>query len=90
MPTVPIRKDLLFKRIGKEFTEEEFDDFTFDFGLEIDDKVRLSEIEESSSGNTEEEDVRVRDFVVIDTLLRQISNCDTDLYLPLDRRKHLT
>jgi len=63
MPTVPIRKDLLFKRIGKEFTEEEFDDFTFDFGLEIDDKVRLSEIEESSSGNTEEEDVRVRDFV---------------------------
>jgi phenylalanyl-tRNA synthetase beta chain len=68
MPTVPIRKDLLFKRIGKEFTEEEFDDFTFDFGLEIDDKVRLSEIEESSSGNTEEEDVRVRDFVVIDTL----------------------
>ena len=68
MPTVPIRKDLLFKRIGKEFTEEEFDDFTFDFGLEIDDKVRLSEIEESSSGDTEEEDVRVRDFVVIDTL----------------------
>ena len=46
MPTVPVRQDLLYRRIGKNFSEEEFDDFTFDFGLEIDDKVRLSEMED--------------------------------------------
>ena len=59
MPTVPVRQDLLFRRIGKNFSEEEFDDFTFDFGLEIDDKVKLSEMEETAQEEESKKDSKV-------------------------------
>lgn len=44
MPTVPCIRELLFRAIGRRFTEKEFDDFTFDFGLEIDDVTTLSQV----------------------------------------------
>ncbi len=36
MPTIAIERDELFKKIGKVFTEKEFDELCFDFGVELD------------------------------------------------------
>eukprot|EP00053_Salpingoeca_punica_P012634 m.113361 g.113361 ORF g.113361 m.113361 type:complete len:597 (+) comp15996_c0_seq1:93-1883(+) len=37
MPKVDIKRDLLFERLGRNFTKEEFEDLCFQFGLELDD-----------------------------------------------------
>ena len=37
MPTVLVKRDELFKQIGQTFTDEEFDDLCFEFGIELDD-----------------------------------------------------
>ena len=37
MPTVIVNRDALFKAIGKTFTDEEFDNLCFEFGIELDD-----------------------------------------------------
>uniref|UniRef100_A0A0P4W7L9 Phenylalanine--tRNA ligase beta subunit n=1 Tax=Scylla olivacea TaxID=85551 RepID=A0A0P4W7L9_SCYOL len=39
MPTVSVNRAALFKAIGREYSDEEFDDLCFKFGLEIDDIV---------------------------------------------------
>lgn len=39
MPTISINPDTLFKKIGQTFTEKEFDQLCFDFGIELDDVV---------------------------------------------------
>ncbi|XP_057301634.1 phenylalanine--tRNA ligase beta subunit-like isoform X2 [Hydractinia symbiolongicarpus] len=36
MPTVGVKRDLLFKALGKVYTEEEFEELCFDYGLELD------------------------------------------------------
>ena len=36
MPTVAVDRDLLFKKLGKVYTKEEFDEFCFEFGIELD------------------------------------------------------
>lgn len=36
MPTIGIKRDLLFTALGQTFTEEEFNDLCFEFGLELD------------------------------------------------------
>ncbi|XP_048845163.1 phenylalanine--tRNA ligase beta subunit [Brienomyrus brachyistius] len=36
MPTVSVKRDLLFRALGKEYTDEEFDELCFEFGLELD------------------------------------------------------
>ena len=36
MPTVGIKRDLLFDYLGKSYTDEEFDQLCFDYGLELD------------------------------------------------------
>lgn len=40
MPTVSLKRDLLFKALGQTFTEEEFDELCFEFGLELDEVVK--------------------------------------------------
>eukprot|EP00898_Chlorokybus_atmophyticus_P002714 jgi/Chlat1/3443/Chrsp23S03764 len=37
MPTVSVGRDLLFEALGKSYTEEEFDELCFEFGIELDD-----------------------------------------------------
>ena len=37
MPTVIVNREALFKAIGKTFTDEEFDNLCFEFGIELDD-----------------------------------------------------
>lgn len=39
MPTVSCERDYLFKLIGKQFTQEEFDNLCFQYGIELDDVV---------------------------------------------------
>uniref|UniRef100_A0A182TSZ9 Phenylalanine--tRNA ligase beta subunit n=2 Tax=Anopheles melas TaxID=34690 RepID=A0A182TSZ9_9DIPT len=36
MPTVGVKRDLLFKALGKTYTDDEFQKFCFEFGLELD------------------------------------------------------
>nr|SVE75035.1 EOG090X03QT [Daphnia dolichocephala] len=36
MPTISINRDLLFKALGKSYSEEEFDELCFKFGIELD------------------------------------------------------
>ncbi|XP_046850860.1 phenylalanine--tRNA ligase beta subunit-like [Xenia sp. Carnegie-2017] len=46
MPTVQVGRDELFKLLGKEYSDEEFDELCFDFGIELDEvtseKVMIS------------------------------------------------
>lgn len=37
MPTVSVGKDLLFEALGRSYTDEEFDELCFAFGIELDD-----------------------------------------------------
>jgi len=36
MPTVGVNRDLLFKKLGKTYTDDEFDELCFEYGLELD------------------------------------------------------
>lgn len=36
MPTINIKRDLLFKELGKSYTDDEFQALCFEFGLELD------------------------------------------------------
>lgn len=35
MPTVAINRDALFRALGKDYTDEEFDELCFQFGIEL-------------------------------------------------------
>ena len=39
MPTIGIKRDLLFEALGQTYTETEFDELCFEFGLELDEVV---------------------------------------------------
>uniref|UniRef100_T2M4A1 Phenylalanine--tRNA ligase beta subunit n=1 Tax=Hydra vulgaris TaxID=6087 RepID=T2M4A1_HYDVU len=60
MPTVSFRRDLLFEALGQEYTEEEFDELCFEYGLELDgvtsEKMMVSkEKGEAKAGEASEE-----------------------------------
>lgn len=60
MPTVGIKRDLLFECLGKTYTDEEFDQLCFDYGLELDEvtseKIMLSkEKGDAKAGDASEE-----------------------------------
>ena len=44
MPTIIVKREALFKAIGQSFTDEEFEDLCFDFGIELDDVTSEEEI----------------------------------------------
>uniref|UniRef100_A0A1B6EWG0 Phenylalanine--tRNA ligase beta subunit n=2 Tax=Cuerna arida TaxID=1464854 RepID=A0A1B6EWG0_9HEMI len=60
MPTIGIKRDLLFKTLGKIYTDDEFRNLCFDFGLELDEVTTERQMiaketgQESSSGASEE------------------------------------
>nr|CAG4636889.1 EOG090X03QT [Ceriodaphnia reticulata]SVE72848.1 EOG090X03QT [Ceriodaphnia reticulata] len=60
MPTISINRDLLFKALGKTYTEEEFDELCFKFGIELDEVTSDKQIilkeqgTERSEGASEE------------------------------------
>ena len=54
MPTVTVNRAALFKAIGKEFTDEEFDNLCFEFGIELDEvtsEQQMFENEQQKSGS---------------------------------------
>lgn len=56
MPTISINRDLLFKNLGKVYTDQEFDELCFEFGIELDDVVvePVVKTEENKDGPSEE------------------------------------
>jgi phenylalanyl-tRNA synthetase beta chain len=39
MPTISVNRDRLFERLGRVYTDAEFEDLCFDYGIELDDVV---------------------------------------------------
>ncbi|XP_054159787.1 phenylalanine--tRNA ligase beta subunit-like isoform X2 [Oppia nitens] len=50
MPTININRDLLFQRLGQVFTEDEFNDLCFDFGIELDEVTSEKQIKAKEQG----------------------------------------
>lgn len=50
MPIVGLKRDALFEALGREYTEDEFNDLCFDFGLELDDVTSEKEMLEKEKG----------------------------------------
>lgn len=55
MPNITLVRKHLFKAIGREYTDKEFDELCFEFGVEVDDVE--TEIVEFTGNNTKEEHV---------------------------------
>ena len=56
MPTVALSRDDIFARLGKVYTDHEFDELCFNFGIELDDVMTESEARElraTGSGGAE-------------------------------------
>lgn len=54
MPTVTVNRNALFKAIGQEFTDEEFDNLCFEFGIELDDVTSEKQMFEDEQGKSGE------------------------------------
>jgi len=52
MPTIGLNRDELFKQLGREFTEEEFDQLCFDFGIELDDVTSEKQQKSKEQGDS--------------------------------------
>nr|CAG4634698.1 EOG090X03QT [Alona affinis] len=44
MPTISVNRDLLFQSLGRTYSEEEFDELCFKFGIELDEVVSLNNL----------------------------------------------
>ncbi|XP_041120218.1 phenylalanine--tRNA ligase beta subunit-like isoform X1 [Polyodon spathula] len=55
MPTVSVRRDLLFLALGREYTDEEFDELCFEFGLELDEITSEKDIISKEQGDVKAE-----------------------------------
>ncbi|XP_029571537.1 phenylalanine--tRNA ligase beta subunit-like [Salmo trutta] len=55
MPTVSVKRDLLFHALGRTYTDEEFDELCFEFGLELDEITSEKDIISREQGNTKAE-----------------------------------
>eukprot|EP00386_Alphamonas_edax_P005948 GDKI01019375.1.p1 GENE.GDKI01019375.1~~GDKI01019375.1.p1 ORF type:complete len:634 (+),score=254.26 GDKI01019375.1:49-1950(+) len=50
MPTVNVLKDVLFKHLGKSYTDAEFDELCFEFGIELDEITSAAEMAKRERG----------------------------------------
>lgn len=55
MPTVNVKKDLLMKRLGRDYTDEEFDELCFEFGIELDEITSEKKMAMKEKGATGQE-----------------------------------
>ncbi|XP_053315679.1 phenylalanine--tRNA ligase beta subunit [Spea bombifrons] len=51
MPTVSVKRDLLYQALGRTYTDEEFDELCFEFGLELDEITSEREIISREKGD---------------------------------------
>jgi phenylalanyl-tRNA synthetase beta chain len=58
MPTVALERDKLFDRLGclGKYTDDDFEELCFEFGIELDEITNLAEIKKKDRGNKENED----------------------------------
>lgn len=59
MPNVPVERDMLFKALGREYTDEEFDQLCFEYGIELDEVVTEKRMKRKLNGDEEERDTVV-------------------------------
>uniref|UniRef100_A0A8C7XK70 Phenylalanine--tRNA ligase beta subunit n=1 Tax=Oryzias sinensis TaxID=183150 RepID=A0A8C7XK70_9TELE len=52
MPTVGVKRDILFNALGRSYTDEEFDELCFEFGLELDEITSEKEIISREQGDS--------------------------------------
>uniref|UniRef100_A0A061S4X6 phenylalanine--tRNA ligase n=1 Tax=Tetraselmis sp. GSL018 TaxID=582737 RepID=A0A061S4X6_9CHLO len=60
MPVVGVNRDCLFQKLGREYSEEEFDELCFEYGIELDDVTSEKEMvrkELASSGQDVDADL---------------------------------
>ncbi|XP_038606045.1 phenylalanine--tRNA ligase beta subunit isoform X1 [Tachyglossus aculeatus] len=55
MPTVGVKRDLLFRALGRAYTDEEFDELCFEFGLELDEITSEKDIISKEQGDSRAE-----------------------------------
>lgn len=55
MPTVSVKRDLLFEALGQTYTDEEFDELCFEFGLELDEITSEKDIISREQGDDKAE-----------------------------------
>ncbi|XP_066522843.1 phenylalanine--tRNA ligase beta subunit [Hoplias malabaricus] len=55
MPTVSVKRDLLFQSLGQTYTDEEFDELCFEFGLELDEITSERDIISREQGDQKAE-----------------------------------
>nr|XP_039249843.1 phenylalanine--tRNA ligase beta subunit-like [Styela clava] len=55
MPTISVNRDLLHKWLGKEYSEEEFDELCFEYGLELDEVTSVKEQIQKEQGEAKAE-----------------------------------
>ncbi|KAL1505979.1 hypothetical protein ABEB36_005420 [Hypothenemus hampei] len=53
MPTIGVKKDLLFQALGKNYTDEEFEKVCFEFGLELDEVTTEKQMLTKEQGQSE-------------------------------------
>jgi hypothetical protein len=50
MPNITVVRDHLFEAIGRQYTDQEFDELCFEFGVEVDD-ISTEVVEVSTCGH---------------------------------------
>lgn len=50
MPNITVIRDHLFEAIGRQYTDQEFDELCFEFGVEVDD-ISTEVVEVSTCGH---------------------------------------
>ena len=51
MPTIGLKRDVLFDALGRTYTEDEFNDLCFEFGLELDEVTSEKEMMAKEQGS---------------------------------------
>ncbi|CAI8007641.1 Phenylalanine--tRNA ligase beta subunit, partial [Geodia barretti] len=66
MPTIAVPRDALFEALGKTYTDEEFDELCFDFGIELDEVTSEKEmlIREMGEEKAEANDQKASEQVI--------------------------
>jgi phenylalanyl-tRNA synthetase beta chain len=55
MPTISVVRDDLFAKLGRTFTDEEFDELCFEFGIELDEVTTEKKLIQREHGEEEKE-----------------------------------
>ncbi|OQR74767.1 putative phenylalanine--tRNA ligase beta subunit-like [Tropilaelaps mercedesae] len=64
MPTIGVNAELLFKAMGRPYTEKEFADLCFDYGLELDEVTSAKKLLAREQGEEAAGDTTVSDYTI--------------------------